>query len=645
LISYFKIGDYKSSLNICEKLLEKDQSILIATEISAWIHHEIGNRDISRQICENYLSIDPKNISIQLLLAISNYRQGDYTKVDVFLDSNPSTTNLSLNYCKNLANLYKIRNRIDEFLEIIYGLRYHFYDDITAHSFYCTSYLDVSNKKENKNFLLTVDGCGILARNEFNQEQWYILDSQSSDKDSTKHVLNKKHFLYEPLITKTIGDKIVLKKNDFGENYSVIINITDKYHAASAQSLYILATRPDVENFQVFPAPESEQDMNEWVQKLIVSSQECQDSFENIKSHYISGCLPLGAIACLFHRSPINIWNFLVFGLSPFIHTWSNFKYEKIEDSIISLQKGSLVVIDLISLLTLYHLGVMDEIVLVLGKIGISQSTVDIFYYEIEEKKGIQSNGFASFSANEGYGVMQEITTEQVDQHRKSLQYILDWIKINCQILPCNRALDINQNKRGELNKTIGSAFVDTVLIASEPNRILYSDDQWLRWYGKLEYGVRGTWTQAILKYCLTQNKISKPLYYQSIFKLISLGYSYTLIDSDILMESVRLHNWQVNPLYGSILNAFIQNDTEHVTHVVAGFLRQLYLESIIIELIDPRDMLVLELLKILTTRFPSGIFITELGKSIEDEFNLIPIHKKNLIDVINLWISQSVIV
>ncbi len=162
--------------------------------------------------------------------------------------------------------------------------------------------------------------------------------------------------------------------------------------------------------------------------------------------------------------------------------------------------------------------------------------------------------------------------------------------------------------------------------------------------YGKLEYGVCEIWTQTILKYCLTQDKINKPLYYQSVFKLISSGYSYTLIDPDILMESVRLHNWQVNTLYGSVINAFTQDDIQHVTYVVASFLRQLYLEVIIVELIDPRDMLVLELLKILTVRFPSGIFITELGKSVEGEFRLIPIHKKNVVDIINLWISQSVI-
>jgi tetratricopeptide (TPR) repeat protein len=641
---YFNTGDYKSSLMLCKQLLEKDQSILTAAEISAYIYQEIGDKNLAHQICENYLAVDPKNIRMQLLLAISNNDKGNYEEVDIFLDSNPSTISLRLNSYKNLAYLYKKRSRTDKFLETIYDARHHFYDDIKVHSFYQISYLDVSSKKKNKDFSFVVDKCGVLVRNESNQDQWYILDSQSSSNDSAKYILNKDQILYKLLIEKQVGNKIVLGKHILGENSLEIINITDKYLAASAQSLSILATRPDVENFQVFPAPESEQDINEWVQKLIVSSQECQDSFEQIESRYMSGFLPLGAIACLFHRNPINIWNSLASGPAPFIHTWSNFKYEKIEDSIISLQKGGLVVIDMVSLLTIHHLQIMDEVVLILGEIGISQSTVDIFHCAIEETKGIQSNGFSSFSADEGYGVMQEVNAEQVAQYRESLQYILDWIKINCQILPCNRALDINQDKRRDLNKTIGSAFVDTVLIASEPNRILYSDDQWLRLYGKLEYGVCGIWTQSILKYCLTQDKINKPLYYQSVFKLISSGYSYTLIDSDILMESVRLHNWQVNPLYGSVLNAFTQNDIQHVTYVVASFLRQLYLEVIIVELIDPRDMLVLELLKILTVRFPSGIFITELRKSIEVEFRLIPIHKKNLIAIINLWASQSII-
>jgi len=104
---------------------------------------------------------------------------------------------------------------------------------------------------------------------------------------------------------------------------------------------------------------------------------------------------------------------------------------------------------------------------------------------------------------------MQEVSPEAVDAERSKLEQILNWVRDNCIILPCNKALETDRDKREELNQVFDSVIVDTMLISREPGRILYSDDQCLRWYARVEFGVQGVWMQVVLNYCLPFDKVS----------------------------------------------------------------------------------------------------------------------------------------
>jgi hypothetical protein len=190
--------------------------------------------------------------------------------------------------------------------------------------------------------------------------------------------------------------------------------------------------------------------------------------------------------------------------------------------------------------------------------------------------------------------------------------------------------------------------FIDTMLIAGEPGRILYSDDQWLRWYAGADSSVPGVWTQVVLRYCLIQQNTNESLYRKATLGLAILGYRYTIIDAKILMEAVRLTEWQLQPIYALALKALADPNTrEYAVAVAADFLRQLYLDAIIThtQLIDPRDVLVFEMLKILTEQYSATTFTQELKQAIQERFQVIPLQQQEVQRVINTWlISQSFI-
>ena len=650
LESYYFSGNYRDTLDLCEQLLDKYGPLPKISGIAAHIYDYIGDLPAAREVCENHLTIYPDDDVMKLQLAAVNYATQKYEKLDQFLDSEPSIENLNMEGCKKLAQLYKVRNKIDSFINLIYEMRHRFYENKQVHVLYQIGYLEATNIKQDTPILETVqNGCGVLVKNGLSRESWYILEDRP-DSNSDRFELNAKQDLYKSLIGKKSGDEIIQTEDNFGCNALTIVAITDKYFAAGKQSFSLLENQLNLKGFRMFTVPMDGDNLSpDWVKQFIKGLQELEKNFEELKSHYISGIFPFGSFATFLNRNPIELWQILAFGVSPFIHSWSTFNHEKFEDALITLQKGELIVIDPISLITLHSLDVADSVVKLLGKFGIAQSTIDLFQSMIETIQGLERKGYATIGTVEGQGVFYEISPEQVTQNSNFFEKIINWISDNCHVLPCNKALDINHSERTKLNEHIGTAFIDTVLIAGEPGRILYSDDQSLRYYARSDSNVPGVWTQAILKYCFTEQNINESLYHKTTLQLAHHGYTYTIIDADTLMEAVRLMNWQLQPVFTSALKALAHQNTsfEYLISVATNFLYKLYLEVKITDnqIIDPRDTFVYDVLKILTEKRSIRYFTNHLKHGIRQKFRVIPLQEEKVLQVIDAWIKyQSVI-
>ena len=173
-------------------------------------------------------------------------------------------------------------------------MRHHFYDDGQVHAFYQISYLEATKIQQGiQNFETVQDGCGVLLRNEFGNEQWYIVEDRP-DAVFAQYELNSSQPLYQDLIGKNIGDEISQIEDSFGRNMKRIVAITDKYCAAGKQSFSVLENHTDIKSFRMVAVPmDGENLSNDWVQRFIEGLQRHQDHFDLIKSEYMTGKFPL----------------------------------------------------------------------------------------------------------------------------------------------------------------------------------------------------------------------------------------------------------------------------------------------------------------------------------------------------------------
>lgn len=645
LNAYYYAGNYEAALDLCQQLLSQHGPIIHVSEMATFLYQSIDDLAAAREICEECLRVFPNALSMQLRLALVNFDTERLEDLDRFLDSNPSIDTLSLEACENLIGLYKVRERWHYFFEALYETRRRFYNEGQVHKFYLISYMEgrkrqlvTSNRERVEN------GCGVLLKDEFNGESWYILDERP-DAELARQELGINQPLYQKLLGKRLGDEIILADDSFGKKAVTIAAITNKYFAAGKQCFDLLEKLPDIQGFRSVKVSRDEDYgiAPDWLQRFDEMLKKIEDDFNAVKSLYREGNIPLGTFAGLINKNPVELWKILVGGGDPYIHCWSN-PPEKFDDALARLKRGGLVVIDIVSLLTLYYLGVADDVVRALDKFGIARSTLNLLLQMVEKCRGWESDGYATCGFVNGQRVMLEFTPEQVVQQRTGFEQIIAWVRSNCHILPCRRALNISRNEREKRNEVLSCSFVDTALIAGEPERILYSDDQWLRYYANVDSGVGGAWTQVVLKYCLQQKYIDNAKYRDTTLQLIYWGYNYTYIDADILLEGARLAGWSIQPHYTAILKVLEDQQTpeDYLLFVATEFLYKLYNEQIV-----PmhREYLIFELLKAITARGDQRRIIKRLIYNVQSKSVLWSPVEDKILESIAIWqYSQTIV-
>ena len=133
--------------------------------------------------------------------------------------------------------------------------------------------------------------------------------------------------------------------------------------------------------------------------------------------------------------------------------------------------------------------------------------------------------------------------------------------------------------------------FLDTVLLASQPGHLLFSDDGRLRYYAKTSlnsdagtnFQIEGVWTQVLLEHCVKQNRLDKADYNEMTIKLVCSHYYHTQFDADLLIEVAKRSNWKLSEPYNSFVLALGEErmDRHTALNVSVDFLFKLWEESI----------------------------------------------------------------
>jgi len=275
--------------------------------------------------------------------------------------------------------------------------------------------------------------------------------------------------------------------------------------------------------------------------------------------------------------------------------------------------------------LTLHATGTADQVVKAVGRLGIAQSTIDLLRKTAFQQRAAHRDDFA-----------QTLPTNDGD----SIESLINWISQNCDVLsysPNNIPADHDTQ---ELREKLGPETWDTILVAAEPGRCLYSDDLRVRGIGASEYRIRCVSTYPLLALLVKQNAIENEVFVQAVVAMASAGYITIPINAEVLHAAATQFQWTAMPRFLTILKLLHGGmcTGDSAVTVVGAFLRIIWENAV---LTPSRDRLLFRVFDHLAiNRNPEWVF-TALQNVISEAFLVIPSAQDEFLQLAQQWFES----
>ena len=597
--SYYNSGEFGKALEICQKLREKYGPLENISVMEIVIYEEIGDMNQAEMVCKDYLKKFSNDIDMQIRLGMVYFRSNKETEIDNVLDSFSDFKNfsflkdLSLEACFQLAQLHQIRNQAEKALQIMYEVRRTDFANPDAHLRYIDIFL--SAEKEIPEVLnpTQVGKDTAVKINISDEDHWYIIEERV-DADIKRDERDVNDPFAQQLTGKSIKDEVSLGKKMSGPKTGKIIDIKSKFSYAYQESFRIYEARfpldQGIDNIKIDDSEEIND--KERFQQMFEIINRRQDRINKIEKLYKEENITIGRFTNLVGSNSLDTWGSLMG--NPELGIRCSIGDIEERTNVLNLLNHSKpkLVVDIISLITLHSLDAADIVVSTFGKLCIAQSTIDELQSIISEREGMWSKREGMIVGKKGNRyIKQIINPEEMKQGIEYLKNIVHWIRENCEVGQAPVGSEMNQLRRRELNDMLQQHFLDTVLLASQPEHLLFSDDGRLRHYAKTSlnsdagtnFQIEGVWTQVLLEHCVKQNLLDKADYDEMTIKLVCSHYYHTAFDANLLLEIAKRTNWKLSESYNSFVLALGRErmNLNSALDVSVDFLFTLWEESI----------------------------------------------------------------
>lgn len=567
--SLYQDGQYGKALERTSLLKSKIGLTKYIVEVEASIYDDLGDVTKSEEICAEYLDKNQDDKEIRIRLGVTKLRLGK-TKEEILETLKPiqNIESLSFSYASQLARLYKDIGEGMRSLELAYEIRRSFHSIPEAHLYYMGIFID--REKENQPYfeknVIGVDTV-VTYKNSTGAQDIFILEDRKNADMRLKEV-NKENELFNNLSGKRVGDDIEI--SPISKEKITVTEIKSKYVYAFQEVMSRYNTMfPSGQGLVGFTfdnsTPEKE---SESVQKMLDQISSASKQIYAVEDYYNQGQLTIGSFAGVLHKNPIEVFSGLMASQTAKLRVALGIK-EEVKESLEYLGLFTIpkLIADITGLISMSGFGIGDMIVKKYEKIGVTQSTVDLITEIIGDNKGAPLKGYVNISKEGDVFVKEEYSAERVASSIAHFEELKKWISENCEVIPVPPQTLGSLEKRKDTERLLGKSFSDTLLISSQKEYVLYSDDERLRSYGKSEYNIRGVWTQLLLTGLLTEKLISDDDYNLAIIKMVNSNYHYTMVNNRVVYRAGKEAKWDIaNPMFVKVLDLLSEETTDYLT-------------------------------------------------------------------------------
>ncbi len=582
LICLFESDKRKEVLDLLKKIPRAVRELRFFKRMAAGIYVRIGDFDAARKEIDAYLALEPDDLNVRFNWIDILLRQGEREAVETFLSKVTDYPDAAPEYRIYLAQLLDYFGHPDKALDLGYRVLKENPRNAKVHLGYMGLLL-IGNAgtglKEPSE--ITVGTAFFVEDAKANRSVFFISDDATAELREGE--IPPDHPIAVSALGKKVGETVKVEKNPYQKDERRIVEIKSKYLHALHVSMAEFSTRfPTDHSFMTVSVANPDGD-GFCFDALFQSLGDRRDYVLETLEKYRSEPYPIGVMAKLLGTHPIDVWR--GFQADPEIRVFccdgTAPERRQAKDLINSNKQGF--VVDPLTLYNMFKLGVCEPVTATIGKLGITQSGLDLFQSLIDNHRlhGGRTGYSQMWKQGDQY-VRHEVTKEDIEADIRQLEEICDWASKNCEILPAVGREETPALAR-EFAELMHPALTDCILAANGKGGLLLTDDQRLRLYSKQLWKVDGVWLQTVLMEALKRNLMTLERYSDVATSLIEAGIYFTTIDHRVLLQIAKSEGWEATNRFKTVVATIggKKADLRSSLGVAAGFLNALWHRSL----------------------------------------------------------------
>lgn len=629
-------------MQTCERLRDRgiEDWSLIEFEVQFLEKYKI---DTAIRVLQTFIASHPANNRLaKLRLSFIGLRLNKTELVEASLQDLPPVEDLPLAYATPAVQVLKYGGDAHDAVEYAYQfLRLHF-GELEAHQALIVSMLpDATISKIPPVLDIVVAGSAVCYQEvPHGIPTWVVLeDTERPNSDFEEVSLTSS--VAKALIGKTVGETVVLVKGDVQDRTATILQILPKYVRRYQDTMGEMQVRfgaaSTVESIRVAESPDGDQ--KKGVEVILASVEKRATAVANAREMYTNLPASLHWYGDRFGSDAYQaLMNLATEDDQPVKCASGN--PIKRQQAFRSLQTAQEVVVDMSVLATMRLLGLEKVLSSTNFHFTISERT----WVTLQERLS-HSKLFATPSGTlyfkDGKHVMLKETPADKEQRIREDEEFIKLVEKTCEIKSAPALAAIQPEKREALEKFFGSYGAESMVLASNPDSVLWTDDLIQAQTSAQEFGSRRVWTQLVLGALTDLGLLTADEYAEATARLLGMEFVATQFDSLSLLSAFQLASWSASKRPAAqVVKTFSDptTDVRALFKIFVEFTIRIYREALTPE---TRCSVTSTFLDIFSNRLGGLQLLTSLRRSSSALFGINAVGRQQFDECFDRWNKQ----
>jgi tetratricopeptide (TPR) repeat protein len=518
---------------------------LLEFELSYFERYKI---DVAIERLQTFIEENPRHLLAKLRLSMIGLRLNKPELVQSKLEQIPSVDDLPIDYIRPAIQVMKYGGNPNSAVDYAYRFLRSNFNEIQAHQALIISMMPGVSTSDIPPELEIVGPSAAVCYQEvpLGGETWVVLEDTDKPSGDFEEISLSSPLAVE-LRGKKVGETVAISRGTMQDRLAKIVRILPKYVRRVQDSTGEMQVRfgaaSSVESIRV-EQPGHEGDQPKGLDIILASVErraaaldKARETYHNqpVSLHWYGTCFNENAYSALLNLAEEESQQIKCCFGSP----------EEVSEGLRALQRAKGVIVDITVLATLRLLRLEQILSTTKYHFIISERTWITLQEMISEAQIFPGPG-GTMVFREGKHVMYEQTAEDKARISQRNEEFVRFVERVTERRSAPGLAAVEPEKRELLINFFGSYGAESILLASDPDYVLWTDDLIQAQTAAQEFGTRRVWTQLVLGSLADAGLLTANEYSDASANLIGMEFAATHFDSSSMLAAFKLADWSV---------------------------------------------------------------------------------------------------